>query len=332
MRVRAALIAALLVLLTAFSAPPAAAAETRGMWVWGGRALIADTAAQTALVEAAGPAGVTDLYLYLPAGAYRTERPKLRAFVRRMRANGIAVWGLDGCRYYFRDADGPSALFATVDAMIAYNAAVEPKARFVGFQTDNEPHDLDGYPPTLHNGKANSELSRTGGGVWQATEALDREMLLRDWIRTQRAVTKRLKRAGLKAGAAMIFYTEDYRGEPLSVTFEGRTTSVGRHLMRFLDEYVVMSYNTNPANAAGRLAAQAAYASTLPAGERPRVLGAVETVTGVGARVSFGDTRGLRSKAIVLKRMEAMAKRLRRHAAFGGISIHSWEGWRALPD
>lgn len=334
MRLRLGFAVAIAVALAvlAAAAPAAAAERPRGMWVWRGVELVRDARAQRGLLAAAARAGVTDLYLYLPAGAYRSERARLAAFLRRMGAQGIAVWGLDGCRCYFRDADGPGGLLATVDAMVAYNARAGTKARFVGFQTDNEPQDQDGYPATFHNGKRDSALSRTDGGVWQASEALDREMLLRDWLSTQRAVDARLRRAGLRSGAAMVSFTEDYYGEPLSVTFAGKRTSAGRHMMAFVDDYVVMTYNTDPRNAAGRAAAQAAYASTLPPARRPRVFASIETNAGVGAGVSYGDTPGKQSKAVALADMAAIARILKRHAAFAGVSIHSWEGWRVLPD
>lgn len=322
----------ILVLALGLLRPAGGHAETaaRGMWVWSGSGLIRDRAEQSHLLQEAARIGVTDLYLYIPTADYRTQRNGLQAFLRRAARHDVAVWGLDGCRCYFHDADGPQALYAMVDALISYNVRAAADARFAGFQTDNEPHDQGGYPASFHNGLADSQLSTSGGGVWQKTEADDREMLLRDWLRIQKTVDARLRRAGLRSSAAMVSYTEDYYGEPLTVTFAGKTTTAGRHMMRYVDDYVIMTYNTDPANAAARAAAQAAYASKLPS--RPRIFASVETNTGVGDTISYGDTPGKQSKTVVLRDIAAIAQRLRRHAAFAGVGIHSWEGWKVLPD
>ena len=105
-----------------------------------------------------------------------------------------------------------------------------------------------------------------------------------------------------------------------------------KYMMPLLDEYVVMSYNTSPSNAASRVAVQAAYASTLPAASRPRVYGSMEVSTGVGANVSYGDTAGKNSKAVVMQDMAAMTEALRQHSAFQGIAFHHWSSWQIMPE
>jgi hypothetical protein len=104
------------------------------------------------------------------------------------------------------------------------------------------------------------------------------------------------------------------------------------YMMPLVDDYVVMSYNTIPSYAAGRVTVQAAYASTLPAASRPRVFGSMEVSAGVGTNVSYADTAGKNSKAVVMRDMEAMVHMLRQHSAFKGIVFHHWSSWQVMPE
>ena len=75
-----------------------------------------------------------------------------------------------------------------------------------------------------------------------------------------------------------------------------------------------------------------AYASTLPLAQRPCVMGGVETGTGVGSGVSYGDIAGKQSKAVVTADLAAMSANLTAsYPAFCGFNIHDWRGWQALP-
>ena len=91
-----------------------------------------------------------------------------------------------------------------------------------------------------------------------------------------------------------------------------------------------MSYNTDPHNAAGRVAKQAAYASAQHS-RSTRVYAPLETHTGVGTNISSGDTSSKQSKTAVLRDIENITNFLRPHKAFSGVSIHDWAGWNALP-
>jgi hypothetical protein len=295
----------------------------RGLWVWDGHDLVTRKSEQDRLIIETANLDLTDIYLALQPADYRDLRTKLAAFISRMTAADIKVWGLDGSRGFFSDADGPAALYAHVDALIAYNDDVAEAARFTGFQTDNEPQDLTSYPSHFHSGLANSQLS--------PVQAAEREALLLDWLSIQTHVYEALKSNGLRTGAAMIFFTEDHYGEPLQVTYKGIRGNIGHFMMGVTDDYVVMSYNTDPINAAARVAAQAAFASQLPADVRPRIIAAMETNPGVGASISYGDTPGKQSRAAVLTDMAAISRQLEIYPAFAGISLHAWRGWQALP-
>lgn len=293
-----------------------------GLWIWDGRDMVSHASQQARLMTEAATMGLTDIYLGLEARDYRDLKARLADFITGMTAAGIQVWGLDGSRGYFNDADGPSALYGHVDALIAYNEAVPATARFAGFQTDNEPQDVADFPAHFHNGLADSQLT--------PAQAAEREALLLDWLSIQTRVYDALKSHGLRTGAAMVFFTEDHYGEPLRVTWNGTRTSIGHLMMAVVDDYVVMSYNTDPAEAARRAAAQAAFASKLPQDVRPRLIAAMETNPGVGAGISYGDTPGKASKAAVLADRKTLSDILRVYPAFAGVSVHAWRGWQAL--
>lgn len=312
--------------LGAAALPAVVQADTRpvrGLWIWEGRDMVTQPSEQIRLLTEAKLLKLTDIYLALGQSDYRDSKDKLSAFITRMTAAGIKVWGLDGSRAFFSDADGPAALYAHVKTLIAYNESVNEAARFYGFQTDNEPQDLPGFPTHFHSGFSDSQLT--------PTQRQQRETLLLDWLDIQTNVYDLLKRNGLRTGAAMVFFTENHYGEPLEVTYQGIRANIGHLMMGATDDYVVMSYNTSPYNAAGRVAGQAAFASKLPADVRPRVLAGMETLPGIGSTISYADTKGMDSKAYVLADLEILSAQLEKYPAFAGVAIHAWRGWKRLP-
>ena len=304
----------------------AAKTETRpvrGLWIWEGRNMVTRQSEQAKLLAETASLNLTDIYLALATPDYRDLKSRLAAFITHMGDAGIKVWGLDGSRGYFSDANGPAGLYANINALVAYNDSVPDAARFTGFQTDNEPQDLPDFPPHFHSGLADSQLT--------PIQAKEREALLLDWLNIQTTVYETVKSNGLRTGAAMVFFTEDHYGEPLHVTYKGVRASIGHFMMGVTDDYVVMSYNTDPVNAAARVAAQATFASKLPADARPRIIAAMETNPGVGATISYGDTPGKQSRSVVLTDMATISRQLEIYPAFAGVSLHAWRGWQALP-
>jgi hypothetical protein len=314
------------------TSPPTSCVPSRGMWLWTTTSeLLNNVSEQNLLISMSKAAKVTDIFEYLVARDFVNNEAALRSFNARLRSAGIRAWGLDGARAFFSDANGPAALYAVADALIAFNSRVAENERFVGFQTDMEPQDGQGpFPTSFHNGLPDSNLSTTGGGVVYSTQAQDREMLMRDWIKIQTTVGQKLHAAGLRMGSAMPSWTSNYYGEEVKVTYNGVRQGVMKFMMEFIDDYVVMSYNTNPTNAASRVAAQAAYANTLPFNSRPRVYGSVETNEGVGSGISYGDTAGKKSKAVVLADMQTIESILKPNPSFCGLAIHDWNGWLYL--
>lgn len=308
---------------------------TRGLWVWNTKAILSSPDEITALLEGAKSIGVKDIYLYMAPSWYSPSHTALQSLISSATTAGLHVWGLDGDRSFLDDSNGPANFYAGINNLIVYNRSVPEQARFVGFQADIEPQDGDGHM-SFHNDVADGDLSiEPGYGKWQHTHVQDREMLMRSWITIYQAARDLLHAQGLRFGAAMPFWTESYNGSEVQVRFPSDAAirqSVMKHMMVLLDDYVVMSYNTNPSEAARRVVAQAAYASTLPAELRPRVHAAMEVAAGVGANVSYGNTPGKNSKAVVMQDMKVIAETLSQHSAFAGVSLHHWSSWQVLPD
>ncbi|KAM0702262.1 hypothetical protein Q7P35_011172 [Cladosporium inversicolor] len=308
---------------------------TRGIWVWNTTAIL-DSASKTYdLVAGAQNIGISDIYLYMAPSFYIQYKAAIQNLISSTTSAGVRVWGLDGDCGYLDDSAGPSNFYTGIENLIAYNCSVAAGERISGLQADIEPQD-DGTHTSFHNEVADSGLSTTlGSGEWQPTQTEDREMLMRSWLTIHQTARGMLHARGLRFGAAMPFWTHSYCGEEVKVNFP-RTTNkrqgVMKYMMPLLDEYVVMSYNTSPSNAASRVAVQAAYASTLPAELRPCVCGSMEMSTGVGENVSYGDTTDKNSKAVVMQDMAAMNEALRQHSAFKGIAFHHWSSWQVMPE
>ena len=305
--------------------------NSRGMWVWNGREVVLRPTVQDELINLAGPAKVKDLFLYLVPSDYDTRRGLIGNFVEKMHTAGINVWGLEGWRGYFNDSYGPEEFYKVIDSMIAYNAAVPANQKFVGFQADLEPQDGQGhFPPTFHNDIPDSELSTTGGGVWFDTQAQDREMLMRDWLEISQVVRNKLAAAGLQLGSAMPSWTDDYFGEPVMVTYGGSRDEEGRKMMGIVNDYNIMSYNTNLNNVVNRVIGEVTYANGLPAATRPKVRAGIETHKGVGAGISFGDTPGMDNRTTVNNFLNELDTALGGNPSYCGTNIHDWIGYLEL--
>lgn len=306
----------------------------RGVWIWNSESVLSSPGEMSALFEGAQSPGISDLYLYMAPSFYEAKNYELQSFIAGAIAVGLRVWALDGDRAYFDDAEGPAEFYRGIENLVAYNLSVPANARFFGFQADNEPQDNDTYG-SFHNGVADTALSvEPGSGKWQATQAQDREMLMRSWVATYRTASELLRAQSLQFGAAMPFWTESYYGGEVQTSYPDPSSprqSVMKYMMPLLDEYVVMSYNTNPSNAASRVATQAAYASALPAASRPSVYASMEVTAGVGENVSYADTPGKNSKAVVMQDMDIIVTMLGQHPAFKGVALEHWSSWQAMP-
>jgi hypothetical protein len=313
---------------------PTENASSRGMWVWSSAQVLASNANQSALIDAAAQAQVTDLYLFVEATVYQSDASQLQTFIAEATNANVRVWALDGSRVYFDDAKGPSTLYEGVANLIAYNQQAAQNERFYGFQADDEPQDGSGYT-TFHDNIADSALNTAAGsGVWKSTQAEDREALMEDWLTIHTTLQSTLHAAGLRFGVAMPSWLDNYYGAPVQVSFPAATSprqGVMQSMMNIADEYVVMSYNTDANAAANLTSGPALYASGFPTGFQPWVYGAVETTPGQGIGVSYADTPGKDSRTAVTADINTITTMLGKNAAFHGMVIEQWSAWSAMP-
>jgi lipid-binding SYLF domain-containing protein len=142
-----------------------------------------------------------------------------------------------------------------------------------------------------------------------------------------------LNAAGLRTAGAMVFWLDPYNGEAVQATYAGVRKPVGQHLMRYSDDYVMMTYNVDPANAADRARLALSYASSLPASSRPHMLASMETHTlGSANTVSYADAVGKNAKTVVLQNRQTITNLLASYSAFAGVSLHDFVGWSAMPN
>ena len=302
--------------------PAKAQAPVRALWVWNTSGLLNRDGEREQFLRSVERDGFTDVFLYLRARDYVTHEHPLKLLLAGLQASGVRAFGMEGWRGYFSDVDGPAGLYAAADAMIAFNRRCD--ARFAGFHSDLEPHDGQGEGRIrFHNGIAQSRLTKA--------QLADRDGLMSEWLSIHAALRSRMQAASLIYSAALPSWLDDYEGEAVTVPTDSVRKGVMQQLMELVQDYVIMSYNTDPANVMRRIEGELAYADTLGAAA-PRILFALETHRGPGLRVSYGDTPGKASRSAVRADYEVISRAAARHRTFAGGAIHDWEGWRDLPE
>ena len=303
----------------------------RGMWVWNSAEVLSTEAQQNTLLASLREANVTDVFLYTPAPSFVSMGLKIRSLNAKLTGAGIHVWALDGARSFFSDKNGPAEFYASIDSLIKFNASAAPSERFYGFQADNEPNDhVSINARAFHDGITDSALSKTSGGVWTSSQAEDREKLMLDWVTITRTAKEKLSAAGLRLGAAMPSWVDDYYGEPIHVTYQGTRQKLLSVMMSILDDYAIMSYNINPDNVFERIKGELQFAEGLAPANRPRIYGGLETHKEVGATISYGDALGKDSRQFVKNDMAKILAMTSAYPSMCGMNIHDYVGWQGL--
>jgi hypothetical protein len=291
-----------------------------GMYVWTTDQILSDDVEQARFLNEIRACGCTQVYLYMKPRWWESFRVPLENLISALWNGNIIAYAMDGYRGYFSDAYGPSQLYSGINNMLAYNSSIFH--RFVGFMLDLEPQDGQGDGlPLFHNEIAETKLTKA--------QKADRNKLIVDWLTIHNIVWSMMQSANLRLGASLPSWTDSYYGEPMTARWQGLTQDITRFFMAMTDDYCVMSYNTNPTNAANRIIPKLQYAATL--GHAPRVFGGVETHLGVGSGVSYADTPPKNSKQAVLTDLNVVYSALDQYPTFAGMNIHDWVGWRMLP-
>lgn len=297
----------------------------RGLWAWDTVDIVTDADERDHIIASCERTDITDIYMYVDPATISTNQADITTFIGAATTAGVRIWGLDGSRAYFADADGRDGLIDSVNAVIAYNAQVSANQRFHGFHINCEPNDLMGYT-SFHNGVASSGLSSTpGSGDWQDTEVLDREFLMRDWIDMHGEIRAICSAAGMDFGTAVPAWFDDYFGEPVLCTVNGTEANVFVHMCGVCKNICLMTYNTNPRSVITRFNYE-----ILNVVKRAKVSFSQETHEGVGNNISYADTAGKDSEEAVLGDADILIARFIGYPGFGGSNIHDWVGWKAM--
>jgi Secretion system C-terminal sorting domain len=314
-----------------FSSSFTQASTFRGLWVWDTKSVISSSTETNILINQCIADGTSDIYLYAYAMLTGTDKSNMQNFVQLAQCNKIKVWAMDGSRGYFADWYGRSYFTDFINSVIAYNNSSSDNQKFVGIHSDNEPQDNQGEPlSSFHDGFKDSSLNTTSGGVWKTSQAEDREYLMQDWIGMTQQAYVACHANGMKYGQSMVSWLDDYYGEPVYCTYNNQRKKVMQHIMPYLDDYCIMTYNTNTANVLNRVQGELAYAESLPATSRPRIWLSGETHCGVGAQVSYCDTPGKNTKNTVYSDIATIEASASKFTCYAGYNVHDWEGWKAL--
>ena len=296
---------------------------SRYLWMSNTDYLLDNVVETDTFISGCKQVGIQNVFLSFNPQGYAASKAKLQTLLSKLHANNINPWAADGHRDYFSDVNGPNLLLQGVDNMLGYNDQVSANEKFYGFQTDIEV--VMGSKDTFHHSIADSKLDANGGGIWKGSQLEDRRALLADWLNTHSIIKGKLAPKGLKLGAAIPWWTNDYAGEPLLATFAGTTENLFTQTLKVVDEIHIMSYQTDPTSLISR------------SEDKFQILNSNSTIKGCASIETLGDSGGpevsyadstKNNLGVILSDVVLIETALKKYSAFNGICIHNWDGLR----
>ena len=179
-----------------------------------------------------------------------------REFLTHAHHQGLKVEALAGTPEWAVRENHAAAL-AAVDAILAFNRASPPGARFDGVHFDVEPYVLIGY-----------------------ADPQNRTEILTDFLEMVSLCSARVQtETGMRFSCdvpAWFYPSGGLERERLIVTFKGKEKTVGEHLTDLLETVTIMDY-INRADGAGGIIARGIPALDYAAGQRKRIVVGLET-------------------------------------------------------
>jgi len=304
----------------------------RGMWIRNTAKLVEDGGQIEAFIQAATTVRLTDVYLSVAPELYSQKGALIASFNGKVSAAGIRVWALDGRPAHIKNLTTNEPLMQGLRNLIKFNEDSPESARFHGFQADIQPQDTPVGIGDFHLGVAASKLTPL-----QQTE---RDLRMHIWLNCLTQASNFVHSYDMPFGAVIPYWLHAYNGEPVTVTWStgkratdkpGRTCMMDM-IMPMLDQYVVRSYGTEPAETVTQIMTQVRYACDLvrEGHKMPTVLGSMETAAGMDVNVSYGDTPEKADKTIVLNDLDRVESVMLKYPSFGGMVLHDWTGWSRL--
>lgn len=313
--VSAALMLAVAVLLTL----PVAAQDgnpSRGLWVWETSPLLSDPAQRAAFFNFCERHNIDVAGVYIrteptPGGRRLNNAPEWAAVLAESTGRGMRLHALDGDPSYALHAHHDTML-AVVDAVISYNASVEPSARFSGIHFDVEPYLLP---------------------EWKTPET--RERLLGEYLDVNDRAAKRSRAAGLVYGVDIPFWwqvKDEATGEPVSVsTFQGVRKSATEHLLAMVDNVGIMAYRNVPTGPQGIVSLALETLDSADRISQARVFVGLETEK-ISEGVPENTTFANKSLKELQEALAIVDRVFIGRPSFAGVAVHSYVTLKELEE
>ena len=291
-------------LAIALSIAPAARAAERAVWVWedAADAMVEDEAYARDAIAFLKGRDIGTVYLYADAHVGRsllTERPELyRALLARMHGERIKVYAMLGSGHLNRAQlmrpERQRLALAMYQAVLDYNQAAPPDARFDGVNLDIEPHLLD---------------------EWDT----ERDKLLKQFLDMGQGMMKLRRQSGqtLPTGPSIPFW---YDTIPLG--WRGARKYASEHVIDLFDYVALMDYRDTAEGPDGIIEHGRDELDYAAAAGKRVVIG-VEIAPNEIPKVTFDDN----TEAELEQALATTARAYATHPGFGGFALHHLEAY-----
>lgn len=250
--------------------------------------------------------------LFLAVSKQALEKPaKLGAFLTRTHAAGLEAYAVVSENTWALEANREAGL-TRIRQILALNRSLKKEVRFSGIHLDVEVHALARF-------KAAKRLWRRNPGALDTIRGL-----LKQWLAWIEAVVDvaRKETPPLEVSVAVPHWFLK-PGSPYRVSWEGREEEVTVHVMRRVDEVVVMAYAAKP-TVIPRLAREETALAAKPDMARVRV---AVSVSPRGPRETSLFAGGLEAFS---RAMGEIRKSYGDASGHAGTAVHMYEGLRRL--
>lgn len=266
----------------------------KGIWFWTTSRITTDA---DRILGNCATNHINTMYLQWNAGV---DTNSYRTFINKANALGIKVHALLGDPHW-AITSYQSTCLSNINAVIAYNASVNPNERFVGVQLDNEPYLL------------------TSPYNWSVTN--DRAEILREWLQTSNAYVSAIRGAGLEAGATIPFWLDDSTDVQSAIALD--PTNLSNFYQRIIDTYdyvAVMAYRDSDTGILSLITAEMAYPTS------PKIIIGIETTQQSPSYITFYD-EGYQAAESAILSVHNSQKSL---PSYKGMAIHDYEQWEVF--
>lgn len=303
-----------LLLLGLLSASGLSAAEMRGMWVYKTDAITGSPEACDHLFDFCEKRHISDLFWQVhfakpdDGGRVLKNAEPTRAFLQRAHARSLRVHALFGDPSHSMKAKH-GIVFASADAVIAFNRDSPAEARFDGVHLDIEPHGLP---------------------QWKKADLAQKCDLLNQFVEVNCTAAARAHMADprLIYGADIVFWLDKTGADGQAVypvTFQGVTKDAAKHLLDAVDHVAIMSYRNTAEGQNGITALVAktiAYADT----GRGKVFVGVK-MADIGPKMEsfYGKT-----ETQMMAALQPVEETYRSHPGYAGLAFFMYEAFKTM--